>query len=70
MNACGGIFCFFSSLDLLNRLPPFLLVPEPGTYVCLVVTDFSLCKACILVCAAVSQRDAVVILGSVLYDME
>lgn len=42
----------------------------PRTYVCRVVADRSLCKACILVCAAVSQRDAVAVLGSVLYDVK
>jgi hypothetical protein len=34
------------------------------------VADRSLCKACILVCAAISQRYAVAVLGSVLYDVK
>jgi hypothetical protein len=58
---------FLLGLDLLNRMHPFLLVPEST---CRVVADRSLCKACILVCAAVSQRDAVAVLGSVLYDVK
>jgi hypothetical protein len=44
---------FLLGLNLLNRMHPSL--PScPRTYVCRVVADRSLCKAFILVCAAVS----------------